>query len=274
MHTAAAAVMAIVTVVGSSGQGSPIPVALHAAPVDQPRWSVPTIGNLVDGTVLTIRVDGGLEGARGHVEQCERGIDGFRACSNRFPVLFDEDGRATFQYQLADPGGCGVTGACVVFVGDDEGERAASAFTVFGATAPPAPQVTLTPSGPYDEEDDVRVDVTRLPAGAPIETAFCGPTCGPPTRAVAGSDGTATATVVIGPPCDACGIAVVGAGRSTLVGVSFVAPPGAGYDVPRLIAGLTAAAALLLLAWLITARVDWRPPSEAQTPELDLLERD
>jgi hypothetical protein len=184
-------------------------------------------------------------------------------------MLFDDNGRAVFQYQVEDLGGCGATGSCVVVVRDDEREREAYAFTIFGAEAPPPPSVTLSPSGPYTEGDEVRVDVANLAPGAPIEAAYCGDTCESLRRATAGEDGTATAIVVIGPRCEDCGIIVVAAAGSSFTEIPFVAPPSADYDLPRLIAGLTAAAALLILAWLIVATVDWRPPSEAQTPELD-----
>jgi hypothetical protein len=270
VHAAVAVGTVILAVLASGGEeGDDNRVDLHAVPADELVVAAPSIDELEDGSVLAIRVDGGPDGAHGHVQQCERTVSGFRGCTNRFPVLFDEDGVAVFQYQVVNLGDCGATGACVVLVRDDDLEHEAYAFTVFGAPMAPRPVVTLTPSGPYAAGDEVRVDVANLTPGAPIEAAFCGVTCASLRRAVAGEDGTATAVVVIGTRCEDCGIAVVAGTGSSFTETPFVAPPTAEYDLPRLIAGLTAAAALLILAWLIVATVDWRPPSEAQTPELD-----
>jgi hypothetical protein len=267
MPAVAVVVTLIAAVLGAGGDDTAVDV--DAVPVDEAVLTAPTIDELAGGDVLTIRVHGGVESARGHVQQCRRVVSGFRGCTNQFPMLFDDNGRAVFQYQVEDLGGCGATGSCVVVVRDDEREREAYAFTIFGAEAPPPPSVTLSPSGPYTEGDEVRVDVANLAPGAPIEAAYCGDTCESLRRATAGEDGTATAIVVIGPRCEDCGIIVVAAAGSSFTEIPFVAPPSADYDLPRLIAGLTAAAALLILAWLIVATVDWRPPSEAQTPELD-----
>lgn len=271
MH--AASVVVVVLAAGlAAGGGDERDVGLRAVPADERATVAPTVEELEDGDVLTIRVDEGVPGARGRVQQCERTVGGFRQCRNSFPVLFDDEGRATFQYRLDDPGRCGATGSCVVVVRDDDEERVAYAFTVFHEPAPPRPTVTLTPPGPYATGDEVRVEVSALAPGTGIETAFCERTCRAMTQAVAGEDGTATATVVIGPRCDRCGIAVVGAARSSLVTVEFARPAAAAYNTPRLIAGLAAAAVFLLLAWRIVATVDWRPPSEAATPELDRSE--
>ncbi len=54
----------------------------------------------------------------------------------------------------------------------------------------------------------------------------------------------------------------------TLLALEFTAPPTARYGAGRLIAGLSVAAALIALAPRIVVTVDWRPPSEAETPEL------
>ena len=50
-----------------------------------------------------MRVDAsGFESGRGVVRQCAPDPHGATACTNLFPVVFDERGRATFQYQLVD----------------------------------------------------------------------------------------------------------------------------------------------------------------------------
>jgi hypothetical protein len=262
--------VAVVTLIAAVlAPGDSHDIALTAAPADELIVPAPTVAELSDGDVLTIRVSGGVEGARGNVQQCVRTVTAFLQCTNRFPMLFDADGRAIFQYQLVDPGRCGPTSSCVVVVRDELLRRAAYAFTVFEAAAPPPPSVTVSPSGPYAEGDEVRVEIANLTPGASIEAAFCGTTCSSPRRATAGENGTATTVVPIGARCEDCGIAVVAAAGSSFTEIQFVSPPSADYDWPRLAAGLTAAAAFLILAWLIVATVDWRPPSEAQTPELD-----
>jgi hypothetical protein len=270
VHAASAVGAVILSVLASGGEETDDHrVDMRAVPVDQAVVAGPSIDELEDGSVLAIRVDGGPETARGHVQQCKRAVSGFRGCTNRFPVLFDENAVAFFQYQVVDLGDCDAAGSCVLLVRDDGREHEAYAFTIFGGKAPPPPSVTLSPPGPYGAGDEVRVDVTNLIPGARIEAAFCGDTCASLRRASAGEDGTATAVVVIGPRCEDCGINVVAAAGSSFIETQFVAPPSADYDWPRLIAGLTAAAAFLVLAWLIVATVDWRPPSEAQTPELE-----
>lgn len=54
----------------------------------------------------------------------------------------------------------------------------------------------------------------------------------------------------------------------TLLALEFTAPPPPVWRPDRLIAGLSVAAALIALAPRIVVTVDWRPPSEAETPEL------
>ena len=78
--------------------------------------------------------------------------------------------------------------------------------------------------------------------------------------------------MVVGAPCDRCGIAVIGSAHDTLTPVPFAPPPRPDYDDRRLTLGLLVAAALLVAAWRIVATIDWRPPSEADTPDLDAVE--
>ena len=192
-------------------------VRLRAEPAGEPRLDIPTIDRLDDGDVLTIAVTGGVRFARGVVRQCTATAVGFENCTNSFPVQFGDDGDATFQYRLRDPGGCDGTTACVVVVGDRDGVRLAEVATVFGGTAPPSPTVVLSPSGPLEPGQRVRVDISSLPAGARTSAAFCGSSCGPATAAVADAAGTATITVVVGERCRDCGVVVVDGIRRTLV---------------------------------------------------------
>src|SRR5262245_16531148 len=98
-------------------------VRLAAIPADEEAVDAPTLDRLTPGDVLVVRVTGGVADASGLVRQCRLTAEGVDGCTNSFPVLFDDDGAAAFQYQLVDPGGCGSTEVCVVVVGDDDAER-------------------------------------------------------------------------------------------------------------------------------------------------------
>ena len=225
-----------------------------------------TVDRLEDGDVLAILVTDGEPGARGVVRQCRLGVDDLSGCHNSFPILFDDEGRATFQYQLRRRGTCDAGATCVVAASTDD--EVAMAFTVFGDEAPPPPAVRLSPEGPLVPGAAVRVDVSGLVPDAPVQAAFCAPTCDRAQRADAGADGTARLEVTVGDSCRRCAIVVVGGAAASRTPVTFVAPPSARYDAWRVVAGLGAAAAFLLVAWWLVATVDWRPPSEAATPEL------
>jgi hypothetical protein len=244
-------------------------VRLQAVPAGELVVAAPTIDRLTDGDVLVVRVRDGVADAPGHVRQCRQTAGGFARCANAFPIHFDDEGDATFQYQVDDPGGCDGSGACVIVVDDDELDRSAHAFTVFGESAPAAPPVTLSPPGPYEPGDEVSVKVSSLRPGSDVLAAFCAPECRNVSTAVVGADGNAAATVEIGERCRDCGVVVVGGANSVRVDVQFTPAPSPGYDPARLIAGLAIAAMLLLVAWRIVVSVDWTPPSEAATPELD-----
>jgi hypothetical protein len=245
-------------------------VRLQARPGDEHLVAAETIDRLADGDVLIVRVTDGAAGAHGSVSQCRLTVDGFSSCANLFPVQFGENGAATFQYQLVDLGECGATGACVVRVSGGDHDLSAHAFTVFGEPAPRPPEVTLNPAGPYRPGDRVTVTVTDVAPATEIRAAFCAAECRDATIVVANAAGTAETTLVIGARCDDCGVAVVGAASSQVVETPFTTPPGAQYDLLRLVAGVTVAALLLLIAWRIVVTVDWRPPSEADTSELDV----
>ena len=245
-------------------------VRLQAAPPSDLTVDAPVIDRLADGDLLVVRVSDGVGGAPGQVRQCRLTVDGFGRCANVFPIQFDDDGAATFQYQVFDLDRCdGTGGACAIVVNDEDGTRIAHAVTVFGASAPPAPTVTLEPPGPYRPGARVRVDVSSLPAGAVARVAFCAEECGGETRVVAGDDGTATANIAVGERCGDCGVVVVSGATIQRVDVRFTSLPSPGYDAARLVAGLGLAAVFLLLAWRIVRGVDWRPPSEADAPELE-----
>ena len=132
---------------------------------------------------------------------------------------------ARFQYQLTDPGDCGPGGSCVLVVDDSDGERQALAVLVFGAPAPPPPTVTISPAELVEEGDQVRVDITGLQPHRRGANRLLRPRM---HCARHGSWPTAPAepatTVVVGAPCDRCGVAVIGSTHDTLTPVPF-APP-------------------------------------------------
>jgi hypothetical protein len=231
---------------------------------------VPVVDRLDDGDVLAITVTDGVARSEGTVRQCTQTATGLDDCTNRFPVQFGDDGRARFQYRVADPGTCDGTAACVVVVGDAGGDRQAVVATVFGGAAPPPPTAVLASPGPYAPGQEVAVTVSDLHAGADVSAAFCAETCGVPRHAVAEPDGTATIAVTVGDRCRGCGVVVVSGAGAARVRVPFVPPPTVGYDMTRLVAGLAVAALALLLAWRTVVAVDWRPPSEAQVPDTDI----
>ena len=240
------------------------PVTVRSGPVDQVIDD--TVDNLEDGDVLAIVVTDGEPGARGSVRQCRLGTDGVTGCHNSYPILFDDDGIATFQYQLRDRGTCGADAICVVVASTDD--EIAMAFTVFGEEARPPPTVRLTPRGPLQPGSTVHVQASGLIPGAPAQAAFCDEACARAERAVAGPDGTVRFDVDVAGPCR-CTIVVVGGATVTRTALTFVPAPSARYDTWRLVAGLAACVAFLLVAWRLITTTDWRPPSEAATPELE-----
>ena len=240
-------------------------VTMRAGPIDQVIED--TVDNLDDGDVLAIAVTDGEGGERGAVRQCRLGVDGVSGCHNSYPILFDDDGTAAFQYQLRDRGRCGADATCVVTA--SSGDDTAMAFIVFGEDAPPPPVVRLPP-GPIAPGSTVHVEATGLPSGAPVQAAFCDQTCDRARRETASADGAARFDVDVGGPCAGCEIVVVGGAAVSRTPLRFEAAPSARYDTWRLVAGLSACVAFLLIARWLIANVDWRPPSEAATPEFEL----
>ncbi len=232
----------------------------------------PVVDHLVDGDVLDVTVTDGVPGARGTVRQCVRTTGGLTNCVNTFPVQFGDGGDARFQYELVDTARCGPAGSCVLVVDDAARTRRAVAYTVFGAPAPPAPVVAITPARPAEEGDEVRVIITALTPGATVQVGYCTPDCERFNEVVADPLGLATTSLTIGPDCARCGIAVLGGALDSLIAVPFAPPPQPGYDVTRLTVGLLVGMAMIGAAWRIVVTVDWSPPSEAATPDLNTAE--
>ena len=185
--------------IAAADDDPPAMVLQAAAEEDAAPWVA--LDELVDGDVLRVRVTDGEAGALGTVMQCST------ACWNRYPVTFDDDGVAVFQYEL-ERRDCEPASSCVVRV--EVGDRTAVGFTVFGGPAPPAPSVTIDPSGPVTPGDAVTVTVDDLAPGAPVRASFCaGSDCGGGHVGRADDAGHVAMTVTIGDRCFDCGIAVV-----------------------------------------------------------------
>jgi hypothetical protein len=234
--------------------------------------SAPVADGLDDGDVLRIRVRKLQPGSLARVRQCATRSEG-APCTNAFPVRVGPDGVAFFQYQVrGDAERCSARASCTLVVTDDDGATAI-AYTVFGASAPAAAQVSVRPEGPYEAGERVTVHVSPLPPGARLAVAFCRDLCAPVRTMTAGSDGTARASIVLATACgrgDQCVIRVTGlATRDAAVAVRFRAGPSARYENWRVLFGLALAATFAAAARSIIRRTDWRAPTEAATPALD-----
>jgi len=258
---------------GGHGAGLDDSVKIRAEALEDAGVTpTPVLDHLADGDVIDVAVTNGVPGARGTVRQCVRTGSGVASCVNDFPVQFGDRGDARFQYQLVDTGRCSPAGSCVLVVDDAERARRAIAHTVFGAPAPPAPVVTIASARLVEEGDRVNVDITGLAPGAAVQVGYCDPGCDVFSLVIADHLGRATTSVIIGADCERCGIAVIGGAHDSLTAVTFAPLPEPGYRASRLTIGLLVGAAFLLVAWRIVTVVDWSPPSEAATPDLDAAE--
>lgn len=246
------------------------------------------------GSVLRIKASG-FEWGIGAIRQCVQS-DELR-CANPLGIDFDEAGTASVHYALGDPeraadGGCGPTGdRCFVLVTDEAGNRV-EIDTVFGASAPPAGAVTVSPRVPIDDETPIEVSVSGYPPGTATVLLCSPPAVGgsercrqlsEPGEMSVDSDGTGSLSVVARPgsvgtegvPCEwrhDCAISVESDeafARAPAQPVTFAAPLGAGYNTTRLLIGLAIAALLVGIAiWLIFF-TDWAPVGEQVAPEID-----
>jgi hypothetical protein len=265
-----------------------------AAPYGTPA---PVIGRLPSRGILDISASGFPPSVTGRVEQC-----GVAGCANDFPITFDANGEARFQYLAHEDFGRAFSLSsacrsddppCVVRV--SASGRTAYLTTVFRDPAPEPRRVVLTPgAGGLVDGAPVRVTATGFNAGEEVQAMLCaapdtsGPTrCGAPGPVAPftiRSDGTGATTLVLregrvgsgGARCgrgsQRCGVVVVNtrsAGPGAVAAFTFDAGPGASYERNRLALGVAVALCLLALAVFLVRTTDWRKPSEADTPELD-----
>ncbi len=250
-----------------------------------------TVDRLPDRAVLVVTADGFKPGT-GEVAQCRLHAEGRPDCVNRFPVQFDDGGTARFQYlvseEVGSDGHCGAGQAsCLVVVFGAHGEDRGSAFTVFGAAAPPPGRVRIEPQAGLSDGDIVTVSASGFPPATRLVATQCPP--GPvidPGRcrgAVAGRTGPEGAAVlrltvrtgeVGGVACGSrrpCSVRVVAEAPVAPVSlpVAFSGGPSVRYGGGRLAGGLTLTVLLLVLAWRLFRATDWQEPAAASTPEMD-----
>jgi hypothetical protein len=256
----------------------------------------PVVDGLAEGDVLRVRAEGFDSDTDGHVQQCVPSLGDSVVCGNPFPVRFDDEGVARFQYEversLAGSERCEVRSVCSLEVVG--GDRVARARTVFGGDVGAPPTVAVTPVGGLADGSEVRVRATGLEPGGPARVTLCVPPadaaleqCGSPAPVVVmpvGADGSGEVeyTVATGPvgsdrrDCgrgSTCGIAVLAPTLvATPVEIGFAAPPGAAYDAARLAVALAVAVLLLAVAWWLVRRTDWSAPSEGDGHEVDDVE--
>jgi hypothetical protein len=292
----------------TSARAAPVPAAVPRAGIDGQEVHLQAevgdafaseparVDRLRDRSVLRISAAGFETFGRGYVEQCTVG-----GCSNLFPVLFDENGSARFQYlvvrsfaaRLEQSSTCGARETtCVVHLAGNG--YSAYLTTVFGDETAAPPRVTVSPRV-ADLVDGTRVQITvaGFTPGERVQAKLCAAPethgserCGAPAPVVSfaiDSLGNGHTAFIVregrvgshGVPCgrDAqCGIVVAHQDASLpapVVPISFADGPSARYDVTRSIAGLGGAFVLLALAFLLVRGTDWRKPTEADTPDLD-----
>lgn len=277
------------------GGGSIPVVVMHAADSDRFLPYQP-ISGLVPDAVVRVQVDGFDWHERGSVRQCVVELGRQTACGEPYPVQFDGDGRADFQFAVRGDiaaGGCRVgQPTCLLRVAGESGARQVSVQTVLVDVLTPG-DVRVEPAGPLADGQTVDVIVSGFPAGATATAVLCAPPevydarrCGPPDPAstftidITGA-GRTTVTVAAGRlgsdaalcgPRRVCGIAVVvggGFAAAPVTPVRFSLGPGVAYDGGRVLVGVLVAMVLIGAALVIARRTDWTKPTEAATPDLD-----
>ena len=276
--------------------GRPIPVVvMHAA--DENRF-LPyfPISGLVPDAVVRVKVDGFEWHEQGSVRQCVVELGHQTACGEPFPVQFDGDGRADFQFAVRGDiaaGGCRIgQPTCLLRVTGESDARQASVQTVLVDSLTTG-EVRIEPAGPLADGQSVDVIVSGFPPRTTATAVLCAPPevydarrCGSPEPAStftidSAGAGRTRLTVAAGRlgsdaalcgPRRVCGIAVVVGGgfvAAPVAPVQFSRGPGVAYDGGRVLAGVLTAMVLLGAGLVIARRTDWTKPTEAATPDLD-----
>lgn len=254
------------------------------------------IGGLRPGTVVRVRASGFHWHEHGRIQQCVTELGRLPACTEAFPVLFDGDGRADFQFAVSGdfaPGGCraGQPACSLRLTGKDDSRQTSQQLVLVDEFVPG--RVTVTPSRSVADGTTVEVAVADFPAGSRAVAVLCAPPtaydprrCSPPKpestfmidsrgagrTTLAAAAGRLGAGSALCGPRRACGIAVVvGDGYVTAAPaeVAFSLGPGVAYKGGRVLPGLAVAVALLAIGFALARKTDWTKPSEAATPELD-----
>jgi hypothetical protein len=277
-------------------RGTPVPtIVMHAAEADRFLPYQPVSG-LTPDRVVRVNVDGFDWHERGSVQQCVVELGRQTACGEPFPVQFDGDGRADFQFAVRGDfaaGACRVgQPACLLRVTGESGTRQASVQTVLVDDFTPG-DVRIEPAGPVADGQAVDVIVSGFPPGTTATAVLCAPPesydarrCGTPAptstfavdRTGAGRTTLRVAAGRLGSDAALCGPRR-GCGITVVVGDGFVAAPvapvrfslgpGVAYDGGRVLLGVLTAMVLLGGALVIARRTDWTKPTEAATPDLD-----
>lgn len=266
-------------------------------PVDNERFSqYRPVSGLSPGAVVRVRAEdfGGFE--RGRVEQCVLEVGREAACTEPFPVQFDESGRAEFPFAIRGdfaPGGCRVgQPTCLLRISGTDSGRRGSTQTVLVDRLVPG-RVTVMPVRGLEEGQIVDVEVRAFPAGTSATAILCAPPdpydarrCTAPSAGSTfivdgGGSGRTRLTVAparLGPdrvqcgPRRPCAVAVVvGPGFITAPAteIAFSEGPGVEYTAGRMATGIAITLALVGIAVAIGVRTDWTKPAEAATPEMD-----
>jgi hypothetical protein len=277
-------------------RGTDIPVVVMHAEDGNRFLPYQPVSGLEPGAAVRVQVDGFDWHERGSVQQCVVEIGRQTACGEPFPVQFDGDGRADFQFAVrADiaAGGCRIgQPTCLLRVAGEAGSRQVSVQTVLVDRLTPG-QVRIEPEGPLADGQTVDVIVSGFPPGSTATAVLCAPPeaydarrCSAPepasTFVIDGAGAGRTAlTVAAGRlgsdaalcgPRRSCGISVVAGGgfvAAPVTPVRFSRGPGVAYDGGRVVFGVLLAIVLSGAAVVIVRRTDWTKPSEAATPELD-----
>lgn len=265
----------------------PLPVVAIDASAGDRGGVAPAVDGLEPAGAVEVRAIGFHSSERGRVELCAAQVASAPSCAARFPVLFDEDGAAAFQYVLrtsAVVGGCGAGRAtCLVRVTDDTGRSGTS--QVVAGDRQNGPEVQVAPATGLREGTVVAVSVRPVAPGTPVVAVLCAAPgvgdlsgCGAPgTPSRAGGSGEAASTVTVdrSTPCGpgrGCAVVVLsgdGFVAAPPVPVSFSLGAGPRYRSGRVAGGLLVGLAALAGAAVLRRRTDWRQPSEAATPEMD-----